>query len=407
MKLLLAYAWMAVAVATLTACGEKGATPAASAGGANVIKLVSSLPRTGSANNQTTSVVNGIKMAIEEFGGKIGDYTIAFEDWDDASPQRGQWDPAVEAANADRAIADADVMAYLGNYNSGASKISIPKMNSAGLVMVSPAVSNPGLTKPGKGEPNEPAVYRPSGEVRFFRVVPADDIQGSVGAKWAKELGTTKAFVLDDRELYGKGIADVFRASAPKNGITIVGNEGLDPKASNYKSLVTKIKDSGADLVYYGGTTQTNAGQIAKDLVAGGLNMKLMVPDGCFEQAFIEAAGKENLEGRAFITFGGVPAKELTGKGKDFYENYKKKFKAEPEGYAVYGYEAAKVVLEAIKKAGKKDRKAIMDAVRATKDFDGALGKWSFDENGDTTIKTMSGNTIKNGEFQFVKLLGE
>lgn len=371
-----------------------------------LIKIVSSLPRTGSANAQTSTMVNGIKMALEEIGGKVGDFTVTYEDWDDASPERGQWDPAVEAANADKAIKDPNVMAYIGTYNSGAAKISMPKLNQASLVMVSPANTWPGLTKPGIGEANEPMVYRPTGKISYFRVVPTDEIQGLVGASWSKELGAKKVFILHDRELYGKGIAEMFQRSSPKFDIEIVGFEGIDAKASNYKSLATKIRQKAPDLVYFGGTTQSNAGQIAKDLRSSGLKVKYMVPDGCFENAFIEAAGKENLEGSTFITFAGVPANELKGKGKVFYENYKKKYGAEPEAYAAYGYESANVVIDAIKRAGKKDRAAILAAVAATKDFEGALGTWSFDANGDTTMKTMSGNTVKDGKFSFVKILG-
>ncbi|MFN8390622.1 MAG: branched-chain amino acid ABC transporter substrate-binding protein [Bdellovibrionota bacterium] len=369
------------------------------------IKLVSSLPRTGSANAQTTSMVNGIKMAIDEVGGKVGSYTVTYEDWDDASPERGAWDPAIEAANADKAVKDPDVMAYIGTYNSGAAKISMPKLNQAGLAMVSPANTWPGLTKPGIGEPNEPKVYRPSGKVTYFRVVPADDIQGYIAAKFSKDQGAKKIFIIHDGELYGKGIAQMFKKSAGPLGLDIVGFEQIDTKASNYRSLAVKIKQYSPDIVYFGGTTQTNAGQLAKDLVAAGVSGKFMVPDGCFESAFIDAAGKENLEGRVFITFGGVPGAQLTGKGKEFYENYKKRFGIEPEGYSAYGYESAKVALDAIRRAGKKDRAAIVDALAATKDFEGALGKWSFDANGDTSLKTMSVNTVKDGQFAFVKLL--
>ena len=376
---------------------------------AETIKIVSSLPRTGSANAQTTSMVNGIKMAIAERGGKIGDVEVVYEDWDDASPQRGNWDPAVEAANADKAIADGAVLAYIGTYNSGASKISMPKLNDAGIVMVSPGNTYPGLTKPGFGEANEPAVYRPSGKINYFRVVPTDDVQGSVAADYAKELGAKKAYVLHDRELYGKGIADVFKKSAEGLGIEVVGFDGIDNKASNYKSLVTKIKQSGADLVYFGGTTQTNAGQLAKDIVAGGLKAKLIVPDGCFEEAFIAAAGAKALEGRCYITFGGVDPKLLEGKGKEFYEGYKKAYSAEPEGYAVYGYEAANVVLAAMeriaKAGGKLTREGVLAEVGRTKDFAGALGTWSFDQNGDTTNRTMSVNTVKDGKFTTVKVV--
>ena len=90
-----------------------------------------------------------------------------------------------------------------------------------------------------------------------------------------------------------------------------------------------------------------------------------------------------------------------------FYERYKAMFNIEPESYAAYGYEAARVVLEGIRRAGKKDRTAIIEAVRSIKDFDGTLGKWSFDENGDTSLRTMSGNTVKGGKFEFLKILGQ
>ncbi len=371
------------------------------------IKIVSSLPRTGSVNAQTTSMVNGIKMAIDEANGKVGDFSIVYEDWDDASPERGSWDPAIEAANADRAVNDPQIVAYIGTYNSGAAKISMPKLNSAGLLMISPGNTWPGLTKPNTGEQNEPMVYRPSGKVTYFRVVPSDDIQGYVGALWAKEMGIKKVFVLNDRELYGKGIAEIFKKEAEKSGLIVTGFEGIDPKASNYRSLAIKIRQTGSELVYFGGTTQTNAGQIVKDLRASGLKVKFMVPDGCFETAFIDAAGRDNVEGSAFITFGGVPANQLQGNGKKFYESFKAKYKIEPESYAAYGYDAAKAVLNGIARAKSKDRQAIIDAVQATKDYEGALGTWSFDKNGDTTLKIMSGNTVKNGKFEFVKILGQ
>ena len=375
---------------------------------AETIKIVSSLPRTGSANGQTTSMVNGLKMAIAETGGQIAGFTIAYEDWDDASPERGQWDPALEAANAHRAVKDADVMAYIGTYNSGAAKISMPILNQAGIVMVSPANTYPGLTKPGTGEANEPAVYRPTGKVTYFRVVPADDIQGDVAAHFAKDfLHAKKVFVLHDRELYGKGVADVFKRVAGQLGLEIVGYEGLDAKQANYRSLVTKIRSSGADLVYFGGTTQTNAGQLAKDLVASGAKVKLMMPDGCRETALIESAGKENLDGRAYVTFGGLPPSKLKGKGREFYEAYKKKFNAEPEAYAVYGYEAGKVALEGIRRAARKDRAVISAAVLGIQDFDGALGRWSFDANGDTSLKLMVVEEIKDGRFVPVKIVGQ
>lgn len=371
------------------------------------IKIVSSLPRTGSSNAQTTSMVNGIRMAIEERNSKAGPFEVVYEDWDGASPERGTWDPAVEAANADKAIRDPDVMAYIGTYNSGAAKVSMPKLNQAGLAMVSPANTWPGLTKPGIGEANEPMVYRPSGKINYFRVVPADDIQGRVGAAWAAQLGAKKVFIVHDRELYGKGIAEMFKRSAPQFDLEVLGFEGIDAKASNYRALVTKIRQKSPDLVFFGGITQSNAGQLAKDIYSSNLKVKLMFPDGCFEQAFIDSAGGQALNDRAYITFGGVPPQKLEGKGKQFYEGYKKRYGTEPEAYSVYAYDAAKVVLNAIEKAGKKDRAAIIEILAATKGFDGALGTWSFDENGDTTLTAMSGNVVKEGKFAFDRILND
>jgi branched-chain amino acid transport system substrate-binding protein len=384
-----------------------GGSGGATSGASNVVKIVSSLPRTGSANAQTTTIVNGIRMAIDEVGGKVGPFTVVYEDWDDASAKKGDWDPEVEAANADKAVKDPDVLFYIGTYNSGAAKISMPVLNRAGLVMISPANTATGLTKPGMGEPNEPAVYRPSGKVTYFRVVPADDIQGKVAAEWMKQLGGASVYVLDDRGVYGKGIADVFNATAEQIGLKVLGREGIDPKAQEYKSLMAKIREKNPDFIYFGGTTQTNAGQIIKDMVVAGLKSKIMLPDGCFEDALIAAAGPENANERAFITFGGLPPEKLTGKGGEFVTKYKERYKAMPEAYAVYGYAAAQTAIEALKRAGKKDRAAVRDATAQVKSSEGVLGSWEFDQNGDTTAKVMSGNVVKAGKFEFSTVLGQ
>lgn len=392
---------------TLLAIALSLASTAASLGAGGTLKIVSSLPRTGSANAQTGSIVNGIRMAIAEVGGSIDGYAIEYEDWDDASPQRGNWDPTVEAQNANKAVTDPAVVGYIGTFNSGAAKIAMPELNKAGLVMISPANTYSGLTKPGLGEANEPAIYRPSGAVNYFRVVPTDDLQGAVAAEHVAGSGAKQVFILHDRELYGKGIADVFQKRAKELGLEVSGFEGIDTKASNYKSLCQKIKFSKADAVFFGGTTQSNGGQVAKDLRSVGFTGMLVVPDGCCEEAFIQAAGAANLEGNTFVTFGGLPPSELTGRGAEFREGYRKMFGVDPEAYAVYGYEAARALLDGIRRAPTKDRAAILKAVAQTKDFDGALGRWSFDENGDTTNRVMSINSVKDGKFVFVRRAGD
>jgi len=378
------------------------------AGDPQLIKIVSSLPRTGSAKAQTDTIVNGIKIALDEAGHKAGDFRIVYADWDDATAGAGQWTAEAETANAARAVRDPDVMVYIGTYNSGAAKISMPILNKAHLLMVSPANTWPGLTKPDKGDPGEPGIYRPSGEVSYLRMVPTDDLQGPLGAAWAKELGVKRVYVLDDNEVYGKGIATLFIEACQDLGIEVLGHESIDSKAQEFKPLMATIKSEKPDMIYFGGTTQSKGGQIAKDMVAAGLDCKLMVPDACYEEAFIESAGEDNVNDRCYVTFGGLPPEELTGPGKDFVDKYTARYGGKPEGYAIYGYESAKVALEAIASAGVKDRDAIRKAGLAIENFDkGALGTWSFDANGDTTLRTISGNVIHDGHFKFVKLLGQ
>lgn len=388
----------AVGIAGLLAACRQGA------GREDTIKIVSSLPRTGSAKGQTDTLVNAINMALDDAGRRAGDFKIVYEDWDDATAAKGSWDATKEAENANRAVNDRDVMVYIGTFNSGAAKVSIPILNRANLVMISPANTYPGLTKPGKGEPNEPQTYRPTGKPNYCRVVPADDLQGAAGANWAKQLGARSVYVLHDTELYGQGLAQIFQDTARKIGLDVKGFEGIDAKAADYRALAQKIRGTNPDLIYYGGITQNNAGKLWKDLRATlSTGVRLMGPDGIREEAFLKDAG-EAAEG-TYITFGGLPPDKLTGKGADWYRRYKDKFKSEPEAYAAYGYEACSVALAAIARANRKDRAAIRDAVFATKDYDGVLGRWSFDENGDTTLTTMSGQQVRGGKFEFVTLL--
>lgn len=355
-------------------------------------------------------------MALDEVESKVGDFEISYQDLDDATASAGEWTQDQEAANANKAAANPNVMVYIGPYNSGAAKTSIPILNAAHLLMISPANTAVWLTKPNPDNPKELENYRKEG-VTYTRVCPTDDVQGPLGAEWAKQMGVKKVFVLDDNEVYGRGLAKLFSDHCDEIGLEVVGQDSIDAKALEFRSLMTRIKSKNPDLIYFGGTTQTKGGQIAKDMVAVGLNAKLMVPDGCMETAFIEAAGPENVNDRAFITFGGLPAEAFENAdpafiaknkpAKEFVDAYQKRFGKLPEAYAIYGYEAGKVALEAIRRAGKKDRAAIVAACLGIKDFNGALGSWSFDKNGDTTLKKLSGNTVHNGKFKFVKLLGE
>jgi branched-chain amino acid transport system substrate-binding protein len=384
--------------------------PAAATG---TLKIVSSLPMTGSSLTQTQTIVNAMQLRLEQADFKAcgGAYDIEYEAWDDASAALGKWDPAVETENANKAAADSSIIAYLGTFNSGAAMLSIPVLNGAGpLAMISPANTNPGLTKADKDLPGVTDSYYPTGTRSYARVVAADDIQGKVAANFVKSLGATSVYILDDQELYGKGVADVFEATAKEIGLTVAGHEGIDPKAADYKALMTKISTSNAggppDAIYVGMVVDNNAAQLLKDKVAimgDNETVKYVGPDGIQTQAFIDGAGADVAEG-AYASVAGVALDKLPPAGLKFVEDYTAKFGNLTEPYAVYGYEAMNVALKSIEDvcaAGgvPTDRAAITSAVFAIKNFDGALGTWSFDANGDTSLTDMTFYQVQGGAY--------
>jgi branched-chain amino acid transport system substrate-binding protein len=385
-----------------TAAMEPTATTGSTTEG-GTIKLISSLPRTGLSKTQTDDVVAGFQMALSERNGKVGNWTIQYEDKDDATAQAGKWVAEVEASNATQAANDPDVMVYLGTFNSGAAAVAIPILNKAGLAMISPANTAPELTKKGFDDKTLDTLYT-SGPRNYFRVVTADDVQGAAAANWATELGFKNAYILNDQEVYGKGVANVFDRQFKANGGTVIANEGIDPKQPEFRSLMTKIKDAGADLVYFGGLVDSGGPQLLKDLKAVAPEITFLGPDGIQTQAFIDAAGADVAEG-TLATVAGRDAADLGPKGQKFYTDFKAKYSRDPDPYAIYGYEAMSVALNAIEKAGKKDRAAILEAIKGTKDYEGALGTWSFDENGDTTLADMRGFKSEGGKFVFQKYI--
>jgi branched-chain amino acid transport system substrate-binding protein len=383
---------IAVASLAVATCAPVAApSPAPVATGASVakrVKIVSSLPLQGPSRAETVPIVNAIKMALDEQGGKAGSTTVEYESYDDASAAKQTWDPAVEAENARRATADPTVVAYIGTYNSGAARVSIPITCQANLAMVSPANTYPGLTK--AYESDEPGKYYPNCKRNFARVIPADDIQGTVGARWAKELGAKRVYIVHDTEQYGGVMANAFRTEAKRIGLDEVGYEAA-PKSNDFRALASKIVASGADILYYGGHVGNNPGFLLRDLRQARPAITFMGPDGLIDEAFLTQAGPKAVD--AYITSCCLEVPHYTGKDREWAQRYEAKYGDRPEVHAIHGYEAAKVVLAAIAQAGSKadDRATVRDLVMGTKDFDGVSGRWSFDANGDTSLGRMSG----------------
>lgn len=362
-----------------------------------VVRIYSSVPQPS-----YDSMVHGIQMAIDESNGRAGDFRIEYVPLNDAVAQADgsvKWDAGVELANARRAAEDPDAMAYIGTYNSGAAKISIPVLNRVHMAMISPGNTYPGLTKPGTGTAGEPWTYFPLGVRNYFRVVPADDLQGSAAAAYAKQIGAKSVYVLDDTELYGHGIAVIFTQTAKDLGLEVKGGpEGIDVRAQSYGQLAQKILATNPDLVYFGGTAGNHPGQVLRDLRQAGYSKAFMGADGIVDKTFVEQSGElqsSSASNNVYSTLVGLPASKLAGPGADWYSRYKSRWGNDNnEDFAPFGYEAGRVAIHGIGKAGKKDREAVRAAVAATSSADlpdpHILGDWRFDANGDTSLVNIS-----------------
>jgi len=401
---------VAVLALVVAACGGDSGSSSSSGSkgsGSKTVTIYSSLPLQGASRPQSEDVIKGEKLALSQRGGKAGGLTIKYVSLDDSTASAGKWDAGQTKANARKVAQDDSAIAYLGEFNSGASANSIPTTNEAGILQVSPSNTALGLTKSGEGaEPGEPDKYYPTGKRTYGRVVPIDTIQGAAVAQYMKDEGVTSVYVLDDKEVYGQGVAANTKAAAQRAGLKIAGEDSWDGQASNYRALAQKIKSSGADAIFTGGIIDNNGPQLYKDLYAANPDAKIFGPDG---MATVDMTKEipADVQAKSYFTAPTVSPDELPPAGQKFYKDYQAKY-GEPQDeidpYAVYGYEAMDVVLDAIEKGGN-DRQKVIDAFFATKGKQSVLGTYDIDKDGDTTLSTYGAYVAKGGKLVFNKAI--
>ena len=401
--------------ATLAACGSDDSATNSSGSGESAgeqLTIYSSLPLQGAARAQSEAAVNGAKLALEQAGSKAGKFPIKYVSLDDSTAQAAGWEPNATSTNARKAAGDKSTIGYIGEFNSGATAVSLPILNEAGIAQVSPGNTAVGITSDDPGaSPGEPDKYYPTGVRTYARVLPKDTYQGAALAALAKEKNCTSAYILNDKEVYGAGLAKNVELSAKKVGLEIKGNEGIDKNAANYRSLAAKIKATGAQCFIYAGITANNAVQIFKDMAAALPDAPLLGPEGVGESGFFDPKDgglPAEVAKRVLVTIPGVAPEEYPPAGKEFLKAYEAKFgEKNPDRYAVYGYESMSLLLDAIKRAGDKgnDRQAVIQQLFATKDRPSVLGTYSIDQNGDTTNTDYGLYKIDNGQLSFDQVI--
>lgn len=391
----------------LVACGDDDGSSegGANAAGSKTLTIYSSLPLQGESRQTSEDVIAGEKLALEEAGGSAGKFAINYVSLDDSTAAAAKWEPGQVSANARKAALDKSAIAYLGEYNSGASAISIPILNEPGILQISPSNTYVGLTRSEGAEKGEPDKYYPTGKRTFGRVVRTDHAQALAQVSYQKASGCTKLYTLHDGEVYGQGLADQVAAAAETQGVRVLGNDVIQTNAANFRSLAQKVASAGADCLFFGGVTASNGVQLWKDLYAADPELKLFGPDGLAEPAFTTEIG--DAEATTFLTAPVLPPDQYPPAGREFFRKFKQKYGHDPAPYAIYGYESMKVALLAIEKAGEhgSDRQAVVDAFFSIKDRDSVLGTYSIDPNGDTTASQEGGYRVKHGKQVFDTLL--
>jgi branched-chain amino acid transport system substrate-binding protein len=389
---------LAAGFSALTLAGSAGTAFAAD----KVIKIGITLPVSGAETTQGVPTRQGAVLAIEEAnaaGAIPGGFKFAAFDLDDAV--QGVHDPAQGAQNVKTFISDPAVVGAVGPFNSSVARAEIPVANDAGLVLISPANTNPSLTKGDdakKLRPSHPDVNS------YFRVCTTDDKQGAAGANFAYKLGFKKVFVIDDNETYGKGLADIFEADYKKLGGTVLGHEHVTKGQQDFKALLTKIKSTGPDAIFFGGVTATGGGLIRKQMGDVGLEKAgFFGGDGISDDEFIKIAGP--LADGSYYTVAAPEATKLPS-ATSFIAAYKKRWGSDVGPYSANAYSAAKIIVAAAEKALKENggkqptRAEVLKNVQAT-NLDTPIGKVGFDANGDTTAPILSLYSIKDGKAVF------
>ncbi|WP_432559207.1 branched-chain amino acid ABC transporter substrate-binding protein [Granulicoccus sp. GXG6511] len=403
-RFIIAGASLVTAALAVSACGTRtepgtgtgtGGSGGGTGGGDKVAKIGVIAPITGDLSAMGIGIRNSVELAIRQANekGDLNGWTLemAAED-DQAQPDAGR--------NAATKLAgDSDVIAVVGPLNSSVGQALQPVLSQAGIALVSPANTNPSLTK-GPDLANPKRTYD-----NYYRTCTTDDVQGPFAAKYLLDNDIKEVATIHDKKAYGQGLVTAFTEYFTANGGTIVAAETINPEDKDFSAVISKAKEANPKAVYYGGEYPV-AGPMSQQMKGAGLNVPLMGGDGIYDGKFIELAGPNSNGDLA--TSVGAPVEDLDS-AKAFVDAYEAGGFA--DGYSAYGayaYDAANAIIAALKTA-LQDAQDVSSARKTTieeigkVDFDGATGKVAFDEYGDSKARVLTAYKVEDGKWAAAK----
>ena len=378
--------WVALSLGLILTLVGLSAVPGTRAA-QKVLYVGITLPLTGADAEDAELIKDGAVLAIEEANAKggVAGYKIDMIVLDSGTATAGQYDPAQAATNTKKLVANIGVVANIGPQMSGEGKAMSAILSEADMATITPSSTNPDIT-----DPKFKDKYRPQGKAVYFRTVTTDAYQGPNMANYfAENLKVRTVYVLDDSGAYGVGIANSFQKRAEEKGVKVLGRDQLNPKEADYTTILTKIKGLNPDALYYGGVEQAGtklakqAYDVIPKMIKGG-------GDGVYSASLLKGAGFPAIEG----WYSTIASPHLTENAElqDWVNRFAKRFGKQPGDYSITAYDAALVVLDAIKRAaaaGKVDRHTVRNAIQNSR-LKTLQGTVSFDENGDIKDRTVS-----------------
>jgi branched-chain amino acid transport system substrate-binding protein len=367
------------------------------------LTIYSSLPLQGASRPQSSAIVKGARLALEERAHQAGGYRIRYVSLSDGASYAGTWTPEHTFANARRAARDRSAIAYIGEFNSGASAISIPVLNEVPLAQISPSNTAIGLTRNGPGaDRGEPFKYYPTGRRHYVRLAANDRVQGGALAVAMRDRGCRRIATIDDGEVYGAGVGSWVRFWSKRSGLRIVLRRRMNPRASNYRRLAATVRRRRPHCIVFTGITANNAVRLFEDLGRALPRARLFGSDGVGESGFSdprEGGISPRVARRVFVSIGTLAPFAYPVAGRRMFEAYRRRYGERfPDPYAIYGYEAMQLALDAVNAVGA-DRQAVIDWLFSVRDRQSVLGQYSIDRYGDTTLRDVGIYRITRGRL--------
>jgi branched-chain amino acid transport system substrate-binding protein len=393
-------------VAALAVAGCGGADDAGPQDGPSTLTIYSSLPLHGVDGERSRDMVNAIKLAFQESGGKIGPLSVTYVSLDSSTPKDGTWTSDRVLDNARTAVRDLNAIAYIGDLDSAATALSLPLTNEGHILQISPSSTYDGLTRPGGSRPAEPERFYPSGQRTFGRVVPADHVQAAALVGYMKTQGVRRVALLSDRDLYGGGLAEQLAAAAPREGIQVLDRGDVDVRKRDFSDRAADIAKLDPDAFMFAGEASPGAARIYEAVAEADPRLLLFGSDAVADDAFVRSLPVA-VARRMRVIAPALPPRLQPRAAREFDARFRATFGGPPVPEALQAYEATRLVLDSIRAAGGRgnDRAAVTDAFFATRDRRSVLGTYSIDRFGDTSLNTFAGDRMTRSGLVLDKVL--